>query len=295
MTCIKNKLGLAVLLAASVLCASSAGVFAQAEQKHAVPAAATPIQLDIVGEWTQGGLLTGTTASGNTVTILGKHPSVASDGRFVFGLGRDAPPTVKVHITSSDGSETALQYTVKQRSYDIQRIEGVEQKYVTPAPEVTARIQAEAALVWRARQQISDANYFREGFLWPLIGEVTGVYGSQRVFNGVPKRPHFGLDIAGPVGAQVTAPAAGIVTLVHTDMYYSGGTLLIDHGQGVSSTFIHLSKVLVRESEKVARGQLIAEVGATGRATGPHLDWRINWFDQRLDPFLLLPNTPYAQ
>ena len=169
-------------------------------------------------------------------------------------------------------------------------IEGVDDKYVRElSAELKKRTQAEAGQVWRARQTLRASSEYAKGFIWPAEGPVTGVYGSQRVFNGVPKRPHYGLDIAGPVGTPVVAPASGEVTLVNEDMYYSGGTLVIDHGQGVSSTFIHLSKIHVKSGESIAQGQLIAEMGATGRVTGPHLDWRINWFNQRLDPALVLP------
>ena len=133
---------------------------------------------------------------------------------------------------------------------------------------------------------------FAEVFQWPLIGPISGVYGSQRFYNGVAGSPHFGVDIARPTGSQVSAPASGVVTLVHPDMFYSGGTLIIDHGHGISSTFIHLSEILVKEGDAIHQGQVIAKVGQTGRATGPHLDWRMNWFEERLDPQLLMGPMP---
>lgn len=251
-------------------------------------------QLRIEGDWQPGALLRGQTAPGNTVTVLDRTAHVDADGRFVFGLGRDTPASVSITVSQPDGTQRAHVFNVAQREYPTQRIEGVAKKYVAPPPEVQSRIKRDAAKVWHARQGTTALAYFARGFTWPLLGPITGVYGSQRVFNGVPKRPHYGLDIAGPVGATVVAPAAGTVTLVDNDMYYSGGTLLMDHGQGVSSTFIHLSKILVEEGATVAQGEPIAEVGATGRVTGPHLDWRINWFNQRLDPHLLLPPMPEA-
>ncbi len=257
-----------------------------------LPVGATLAEPVISGQWIQGGLLKGKTAPGNKVRIFGREVYVDQHGGFVFGLGRDAAESVALTIENGDGSQQQFTYQVKQREYRTQKIEGVEQKYVAPPPEVTKRIKNEAARVWQARRQTSNHAHFGAGFSWPLIGPITGVYGSQRIFNGVPKRPHYGLDIAGPVGAVVSAPAPGVVTLAHDDMYYSGGTLIIDHGQGVSSTFIHLSKLLVGVGESVQRGRAVAEVGATGRVTGPHLDWRINWFDQRLDPYLLLPPMP---
>ncbi len=251
-------------------------------------------QLRVEGEWKQGALLHGQTAPGNTVQVLDRLAHVDAQGRFVFGLGRDTPASVSIVVSQPDGTQNAHVFDVAQREYPTQRIEGVAKKYVAPPPEVQARIKREAAKVWQARQGASEFAYYAQGFSWPLLGPITGVYGSQRVFNGVPKRPHYGLDIAGPVGATVVAPAAGTVTLVDNNMYYSGGTLLLDHGHGVSSTFIHLSKILVEEGATVAQGDPIAEVGATGRVTGPHLDWRINWFNQRLDPHLLLPPMPDA-
>lgn len=245
--------------------------------------------LELMGELIQGALVQGRVSPGVSVKVLDREPVVDSQGGFVFGLGRDAPGELIVTTVSANGDVTKHTFPVKQREYKTQRIEGVEQKYVEPPAEVLERIKQENASVWRARQTQREAKDFAEGFIWPAKGPVTGVYGSQRIFNGVPKRPHFGLDIAGPVGEKVRAPAAGVVTLVNNDMYYSGGTLILDHGQGVSSTFIHLSKIHVKEGDTIEQGQLIAEIGATGRVTGPHLDWRINWFDERLDPALLLP------
>ena len=242
----------------------------------------------VSGEWIQGGLLRGTIEPDSKVVIFERDVYVSSKGGFVFGLGRDAPENVILTVIR-DGRRQQFDYPVKQREYKTQKIEGVAQKYVAPPPEVSERIRRDSAQVREARQVFTEDLAIEDGFTWPLNGRITGVYGSQRIFNGVPKRPHFGLDIAGPVGAPVVAPAGGTVTLTHDDMYYSGGTLIINHGQGLSSTFIHLSKILVEHGERIVPGQLIAEVGATGRVTGPHLDWRINWFDQRLDPQLLLP------
>ena len=139
---------------------------------------------------------------------------------------------------------------------------------------------------------MDDRADYLEEFVWPLRGAITGVYGSQRVYNGVPKSPHYGIDIAGPTGAPVIAPAPGLVSFAAADLYYSGGTLIVDHGHGLSSTFIHLNKVLVKAGQRVEKGQIIAEVGASGRATGPHLDWRMNWMGVRVDPGLLMKNKP---
>lgn len=171
-------------------------------------------------------------------------------------------------------------------------MKGVDQKHVTPPPELTERIAREAELVAKVRHRDDPRTDFLQDFIWPLSGPITGVYGSRRVYNGTPRAPHYGLDIAGPTGAKVVAPAAGLVTLAEDDLFFSGGTLIVDHGHGLSSTFIHLSKILVKPGDRVAQGQAIAEVGATGRVTGPHLDWRMNWFDVRLDPALLMTDKP---
>lgn len=246
--------------------------------------------LALYGELTQGAMITGRIENAQSISVFSHNVFISSEGDFVFGLGRDTPQVIQLHVVWATGKTELVDVPVAQRQYDIQRIEGVDDKYVRGlGPELLKRTQEEAALVWRARQNVRETAHFLTGFRWPAKGPITGVYGSQRVFNGVPKRPHYGLDIAGPVGTPVYAPASGAVTLAHADMYYSGGTLVLDHGQGISSTFIHLSKIHVKEDQVVKEGDLIASIGATGRATGPHLDWRINWFDQRLDPALLLP------
>lgn len=245
----------------------------------------------VFGSFEQGGMIYAKTQAGNKIEVLGRSVYVDEAGYFVFGLGRDAKPEVTIKITENSGRVVQLTRSVKQREYKVQKIEGVAKKYVSPPDDVLKRIRKENSAIGKARAVKTTENHFAAGFHWPAEGPITGVYGSQRIFNGVPKRPHFGLDIAGPVGTPVIAPAAGTVTLAEDDLYYSGGTLIMDHGQGISSTFIHLSKVLVKVGDKVNVGQNIGEIGATGRVTGPHLDWRINWFKQRLDPQLLLPSV----
>ncbi len=245
-------------------------------------------KIEITGRWVQGALLYGKVDPGSKINIFEREVYVDQQGSFVFGLGRDTKPLINVMLETPNGEKLVHTFSVEQRKYDLQKIEGVEKKYVSPPKTVLERIKKDNLMVRKARQTFRTNNEFASGFVMPAKGRITGVYGSQRVFNGVPKRPHYGLDIAGPEGAPVIAPASGQVTLVHENMYYSGGTLIVDHGQGVSSTFIHLSKIHVVEGEFVDTGALIAEIGATGRVTGPHLDWRVNWFQQRLDPALLL-------
>lgn len=252
--------------------------------------------LKLYGELIQGAMITGQLAQAQSIRVFEQDVYIDPKGRFVFGIGRDAPEKIALEVVWAEGGKEIVQVPVIQRQYNIQRVEGVDDKYVRePDPELLKRIQEEAAQVWKARQRLRPEADFLVGFQWPAKGPITGVYGSQRVFNGVPKRPHFGLDIAGPVGTPVYAPAPGKVSLTHREMYYSGGTLVIDHGQGISSTFIHLSKIHVQEGQFVKTGERIADIGATGRVTGPHLDWRINWFDQKLDPQLLLPPQNLAE
>lgn len=251
--------------------------------------------LELKGELVQGGMLIGRVTPGEQVEVMGRPVRVDDQGLFVFGLGRDAPAEIKLTHTNGGNEVVTYSYAVAQRVYREQRVDGVPQKTVTPPPEVLERIRREATLVREARTVDDKRTDFLTGFVKPLEGPITGVYGSRRVYNGTPGNPHYGLDIAAPTGTEVFAPAPGVVTLVHRDMFYSGGTLLIDHGYGISSTFIHLSELLVEEGQQVTPSDPIARVGATGRATGPHLDWRINWFDVRLDPALVLDQFPAAK
>ena len=248
--------------------------------------------LELKGPLEQGGMVTGRVASESTVELDGKSVRVAEEGLFVIGFGRDAKPTASLRVCERQRCEDhPLQ--IAQRHYHEQRIEGVPNRTVKPPPEaVLQRIRREAAAIRAARASNSDRRDFANQFEWPLLGPVTGVFGSRRVYNGVPGRPHYGVDVARPTGTVVNAPLAGVVTLVQDDNFYSGGTLIVDHGFGISSSFIHLSEVLVKVGDEIRQGQAIARVGASGRATGPHLDWRLNWFDERLDPALLVPPMP---
>lgn len=254
--------------------------------------ASPAMSLEITGEWTQGQLLIGKVAPGSRVEFLDRTLRVDPDGTFVFGLGRDAPEQVAMLVTDPAGKQHRHEFSVQQRKYHIQRVEGVPARTVNPPPEQLARIRKESALTREARSKDLERRDFLKDFQWPLVGPITGVYGSQRFYNGEPRTPHYGLDVAAPNGTPVAAPVDGVVTLAYDDMFFSGGTLIIDHGHGVSSTFIHLSRILVEEGQEVRQGDLIAKVGATGRATGPHLDWRINWFNQRLDPQLRVGPMP---
>ncbi len=242
------------------------------------------VGLSMEGTFRQGGLIIARTEPGTRVEVRGAPVRVSSQGVFLVGIGRDEAGPVVIDLQTGDGRERQARFEVETREYRIQRIEGLPAEKVTPPPEVLERIRSEAAAAREARAHDDQRTDFLDGFVWPLEGPITGVYGSQRILNGEPRRPHFGVDVAAPSGTPVVAPADALVTLANTDMYFSGGTLIMDHGHGLSSTFIHLSRILVDEGQRVRKGQVVAEVGATGRATGPHLDWRMNLFDIRLDP-----------
>ena len=238
----------------------------------------------------QGSLLWGRVAPGSAVYLDDEPLSVSSDGVVVLGFGRDAAGSSILRVEGENSCWEEL--SPSAREYNIQRVEGVPQRTVTPDPEHLERIRREAVLVRDARARSSERTDFAGGFAWPLKGPISGVYGSQRVYNGKPGRPHYGVDVAAPTGTPVAAPAPGVVVLAEPDLFYSGGTLIIDHGSEVSSSFLHLSKVSVEVGTRVETGDIVGEVGATGRATGPHLDWRMNWRDRRVDPQLLVPPMP---
>jgi len=244
------------------------------------------------GELSQGGLVVGRALPGQKIFLEGEQLHTADDGTYIVGLGRKADKHLELTVISERGNTSRHRLPVAERTYRLQKIEGVPQRTVTPDPKDLTRIRQDAAMVKRSRQTLSTRTDFLSGFISPVNGPITGVYGSQRVYNGVPGSPHYGIDYAAPTGTLVAAPAPGRVIFAHPDLFYSGGTLIIDHGFGLSSTFLHLSEILVTKGDEVARGESVAKVGATGRATGPHLDWRMNWRDVRVDPQLVLKALP---
>ena len=259
-----------------------------------VPAvfALTPADLALQPSYVQGAVVRGKAPANTQVFVGDRALRLSADGQFVFGIGRDTKKDQRLTLVDGSGNKSILDIGVQARSYNIQRVEGVPEKTVNPPEEDLARIRKESSLAYRARDIDSALTDFSSTFIWPLIGPITGVYGSQRVYNGTPKNPHFGVDVARPTGTVVTAPAGGVVRLAYDDMYFSGGTLIVDHGHGLTSTFIHLSAILVQEGQRVELGDAIAKVGATGRATGPHLDWRMNWYEHRVDPQTLVGPMP---
>lgn len=249
-------------------------------------ASAISDELILEGDLVQGGMAIGHVSPGEKVSVNGIGVRVSANGVFVIGFGRDAALENRLEVTGSDGRKRTKLVKIGKRAYKVQRIDGLPQKKVTPPKMDWARIKKENAMVKQARKLDDSRTDFLGGFLWPVKGRISGVYGSQRILNGTPKRPHMGVDVAASTGTKVVAPADGVVTLVHDDMFYSGGTLLVDHGHGLTSSFLHLSRILVKKGSKVRQGDVIAEVGSTGRATGPHLHWGLNLFGTRLDPQL---------
>lgn len=247
------------------------------------------------GRWQQGAALIGSVAPGSAVRFGGRTVSVSAQGRFVIGLAYDAPMVAEVLVTGADGVEQHHEYAVERRAYDVQKIGGLPQGMVEPPPAVLARIADDQKRVAAARVFDTPRGDFAERFRWPVPARVTGVYGSSRVLNGVQKQPHFGIDLAAAEGTKVLAPAGGIVRMAHRDLYYTGGTIILDHGHGLNTAYLHLSKLEVQEGQEVRAGETIGRVGKTGRATGPHLCWRANWFDVRLDPSLLVESDPAAK
>lgn len=246
----------------------------------------------ISGRWLQGAALIGQVAPGSSVRFGGRDLSLASDGRFVFGIAYDAAPAAEIEVRGVDGTERRFEYAVEARSYDIQKIGGLPKGMVEPPPAVSKRIEDDQKLVGAARRFDTPRDDFAADFRWPLSAKVTGVYGAGRVLNGVPKQPHFGIDLAAAEGVPIAASAGGVVRLAHRDLYFTGGTIILDHGHGLTTTYLHLSKLDVKVGDVVERGAIIGKVGKTGRATGPHLCWRANWFEVRLDPSLLVEAEP---
>jgi len=257
----------------------------------AAGARATDRTLDMPTHLQQGQLVIGHAPKGAKIEFQGRRLRIGKDDVFVFGIDRDAPAQLPLHVRYGDGKSHSVTLKIAKREYKIERVEGLPPKTVTPDPETAKRIEREQARVAEARRRDDEREDFLAGFALPVEGaRVSGVYGSQRIDNGVPKAPHLGLDLAVPEGTPIHAPAAGIVTFAEPDLVLTGGTVLIDHGHGLSSSFLHMSRLDVKTGEHIARGQVIGAAGMTGRATGPHVHWGFNWFDVRVDP-ALLPNV----
>ena len=246
------------------------------------------IKVFLEGNFIQGGLVKGKIDSNINVRFNERLLRKTSKGFFVIGFGRDHPKIANLSIKINQNwiSKTL---NIKKRIYKTQMINGLEKKMVTPPKSFYHRIIRENKAIKNIRNLDSDIDFIFEEFNWPAKGIISGVFGSQRILNGKPKRPHYGIDIAAKKGTSVLAPIESIVRMAEKDLYYTGGTIMLDHGHGVTSVYSHLSLINVNVGDKVKKGQKIGEIGSTGRSTGPHLDWRINWFLERLDPALLVP------
>ncbi len=254
------------------------------------PARAQAPRLQLNGRYVQGGFALGRTEPRATVLLDGAPVTQASQaGYFVIGFDRDAPPSALLAVVTPDGrSEHAL--AIAPGDFDIQRIDGLPADQVSPSdPALLARIRAEAARKAVGFASQADSDDFRTGFVMPLQGwRVTGRFGGQRVLNGEARRPHYGADLAAPVGTPVTAPAGGLVSFAEPGLHFEGGLVLLDHGQGLVSAYLHLSQVDARAGQRVVRGERLGAVGMEGRATGPHLCWRMSWRQRHLDPTLMV-------
>ena len=247
--------------------------------------------LDLTGSFTQGGLVRGATVPGATITLDGHAILVSPDGNFLFGFGREAPEEAVLALHFPDGGNEERHLAITKRTFDIQRIDGLPQETVTPDPKQLERIKREADNI-RALREVPSVERFAFGpLIWPAIGPISGVYGSQRILNGEPRAPHMGVDVAAPPGTPVVAALGGTIRLA-TELFLTGNTILIDHGYGLTTSYAHLSRMDVAAGQHVRQGEQIGAIGATGRVTGPHLHWGMEWFGLRLDPQLAVGPMP---
>jgi murein DD-endopeptidase MepM/ murein hydrolase activator NlpD len=284
-----------------VLCALACGAWATTEPPPPqdatpalvavqAPAASTEFATEkIPTSVPQAGLLFGVAPPGSAISYDGRAVRVAPNGRFVIGVAREQTGSLTFKLTGPDGSTRILEVAITPRTFPIERVNGVPEKTVNPPPDIAARIMREQAEVEAVRTRDDDRTDFDTVFTWPVKGRISGVFGSQRIYNGTPASAHSGVDVAAAKGTPIHAPAGGIVTFASPDLYLTGGTVLIDHGHGMSSNFLHMSRIDVKVGDRVEQGQVIGLVGATGRATGPHMHWGMNWFNVRVDPQSLMP------
>ena len=243
--------------------------------------------IEFKGKFLQGHYIIGITDTSSKIIIDKKEVKVSKDGYFAFGIDRDREFDLTITKIINGKSEKIIKKVLK-RKYNIQRIDGLEESKVTPPESVYKRIKEENNRIGKARAINSDLPFFKNQFIMPVEGIISGVYGSQRILNGKPKWPHYGIDIAAKKGTMIKSSASGIVTMAEDDLYYTGGTIIMDHGHGISTIYSHLENVMVSVGDQINQGEIIGTVGSTGRSTGPHLDFRVNWFQTRLDPMSLL-------
>lgn len=284
-----------VALLHGLLASTSPAAFAQRGLSDAQQAA--DLRIVFPDTVPQGALVLGKVPAGSRVHHGQRDLRVSDYGTVVLGVGRDQAGPVRVQVTRPDGGQVQVSIAVSARDWPVQHVKGVPPRTVNPPPAVAERIAREQARVTAARLRDDARTDFAKPFVWPVQGRISGRFGNGRVYTATDGSVqqgsgHSGMDIAVPAGTPVRAPAAGVVTFAADDLYLTGGTLLLDHGYGVSSNFLHLSRIDVKPGDRVEQSQVIAAVGATGRATGPHLHWGMNWFDVRVDPLLVLERTP---
>jgi len=243
--------------------------------------------IEFKGKFLQGHYIVGITDPTAKIIIGKKEVKVSKDGYFVFGIDRDRKFDISI-TKIIKGKKEVITKQVLKRKYNIQRIDGLEESKVTPPESVYKRIKEENNKIGEARAINSDLPFFKNQFIMPVEGIISGVYGSQRILNGKPKWPHYGIDIAAKQGTMIKSSGSGIVTMAEDDLYYTGGTIIMDHGHGISTIYSHLETVMVSVGDKINQGDIIGTVGSTGRSTGPHLDFRVNWFQTRLDPMTVI-------
>ena len=243
--------------------------------------------IEFRGKFLQGHFIVGMTDPSSKIIIDKKNVKVSKDGYFVFGIDRDRKFDVTIIKILGKKKKKIIKKVLK-RKYNIQRIDGLEESKVTPPESVYKRIKDENNKIGEARSINSDLPFFKDQFIMPVKGIISGVYGSQRILNGKPKWPHYGIDIAAKQGTLIKSSGSGVVTMAEEDLYYTGGTIIMDHGHGISTIYSHLETVLVSVGDQINKGDVIGTVGSTGRSTGPHLDFRVNWFQTRLDPMSVL-------
>ena len=250
----------------------------------------TTTQLNAIefrGKFLQGHYIIGITDPSAKIIIDKKKVKVSNDGYFVFGIDRDRKFDLVI-TKIKDNKKEKITKKIFKRKYNIQRIDGLDEKKVTPPESVYKRIKDENNKIGKARSINSDLPFFKNKFIMPVKGIISGVYGSQRILNGKPKWPHYGIDIAAKQGTMIKSSGSGTVTMAEDDLYYTGGTIIMDHGHGISTIYSHLETVIVSIGDKINKGDVIGTVGSTGRSTGPHLDFRVNWFQTRLDPMSVI-------
>lgn len=256
----------------------------------ATPVARASDTLPLIGRFQQGGHAIGRTWAGAHIFVDGEALTTASaEGRFIVGFDRDAPASTR--IEARDGDRSARRdLSIAPGDFPSTRIDGLPPSTVQPSdPALLARIQEEIALKTEGFASRVDSDDFANGFVWPLeTFRVSSRWGSQRVLNGTPARPHYGIDLAAPQGTSIRAPTDGRVTFARPGMHFEGGLVLIDHGQGLITAYLHQSAITAVVGQRIRRGETIGRVGMTGRATGPHLCWRMKWRDRNLDPSLMV-------